>query len=452
MQHVARWIICLTILATAHGAGAQTTFTYDSDPGDFIGQGGSATWTDAEGTWNVSRNFDNGISFSFDETGGPSFWNLDFAAPGEVELTAGSYPNAERFPFQGAGLPGLSITGEGRGCNTLTGSFTVTAATYDWYGEPVRFAASFEQHCEGNTPALNGTIDHDLGSGPTTFGASNVLVSFGNRIYELTSAGTLVQPIPILESTGTPPSASESARDLVIDAQGRLHLYNGTFDPVLSSFTPADGDWTHNTLADWDTVNNVSYGGIGTAGDFIFVTDMLGNPSGIVRFDAGDNYSATRFATGTDYIDLTIGLDGVLYALRSNEETVDRFVPDTMAAMGSVTLENDVRGIAVNAAGTIFGASWDGSIYRFDAAGTQETSLAVGVGNLTDIDVAADGRLVAGSRFETVIFTTETMDVLSTVAFSGNGETFVAFTPPSNDLFADGFESGNTSAWSQAVP
>jgi hypothetical protein len=67
--------------------------------------------------------------------------------------------NATRYPFNGSG-PGLSISGEGRGCNELTGSFTVTEATF---GGPDSsyiqdFAATFEQHCEGAEPALRGTV------------------------------------------------------------------------------------------------------------------------------------------------------------------------------------------------------------------------------------------------------------------------------------------------------
>ena len=50
--------------------------------------------------------------------------------PDGQTLTAGTtYANATRYPFNGSG-PGLAIYGEGRGCNTLTGSFTVTEATF----------------------------------------------------------------------------------------------------------------------------------------------------------------------------------------------------------------------------------------------------------------------------------------------------------------------------------
>jgi hypothetical protein len=116
-----------------------------------------------------------------------------------------------------------------------------------------------------------------------------------------------------------------------------------------------------------------------------------------------------------------------------------------------VVLDAGVRGVAVNAAGEIFGASWDGNLYRFDASGMTLDSIGAGVGNLTDVDLAGDGRLVAGSRFETVVFSNEALDSVATATFDGNGATFVAFARAAT-IFADGFESGDTSAWSATVP
>jgi hypothetical protein len=180
--------------------------------------------------------------------------------------------------------------------------------------------------------------------------------------------------IPILECSGTVPAVTEVARDLVVRANGDIEVFNGTFDPVLSSFDGATGTWQHSTFADWSITNNTSYGGIAVFGDFVFVTDMLSDGNGIVRFDRAAGYAAERFG-GTDYIDLNIGQDGVLYALQSDETTVDRFNPLSMATAGTVTLATTVRAVAVNAGGEIFGASWDGFLYRFDRDGSQVDSL-----------------------------------------------------------------------------
>lgn len=133
---------------------ALTVLSMYGQPGDYISPG-RLLLTIADGTFTPSRNYDNGVNVAFR---GLDWWETDFAAPNNATLTAGTYLNAQRFPFQAAGLPGLSVYGAGRGCNTLTGSFTVLQTSYDTSGNVKHFAADFEQHCEGATAGLFGSI------------------------------------------------------------------------------------------------------------------------------------------------------------------------------------------------------------------------------------------------------------------------------------------------------
>jgi hypothetical protein len=67
------------------------------------------------------------------------------------------YTGAERAAFAGAGHPGMDIFGDGRGCNTVSGSFQVEDVTFS--GTTLTsFTATFEQHCEGATAALRGCV------------------------------------------------------------------------------------------------------------------------------------------------------------------------------------------------------------------------------------------------------------------------------------------------------
>ena len=50
------------------------------------------------------------------------------------------------------------LSGHGRGCNTLTGSFSITELTFDGDGRLESLLLSFVQHCEGGVPAAYGTI------------------------------------------------------------------------------------------------------------------------------------------------------------------------------------------------------------------------------------------------------------------------------------------------------
>ncbi len=135
--------------------------TMVSEPGDYIGQGLTYDLDQADGTFIASRNFDNGVRifYNANDPSDPSDrWTLEFAAPGEMPLTAGVYLNATRYPFQSLNVPGLDIYGQGRGSNTLTGEFTVHEVVYGPAGEVLVFDASFELHNEGRDPALTGHV------------------------------------------------------------------------------------------------------------------------------------------------------------------------------------------------------------------------------------------------------------------------------------------------------
>jgi hypothetical protein len=105
--------------------------------------------TPADGSFSAFTNFDNGVSVSF--FGSNHFFFLDFSAPNNGPLTVGTYTAATRFPFQAPTEPGLDVSGDGFGCNTLTGSFTVLEAAYDANGV-VSFDATFEQFCGSPIP------------------------------------------------------------------------------------------------------------------------------------------------------------------------------------------------------------------------------------------------------------------------------------------------------------
>jgi hypothetical protein len=145
--------------AAASGQTAESaTITMVSDPGDYIGQG--QAWSYATDAGDGISTGTNGSHVSIAVNGyNGDWWYLDFDAPGTQPLAPGTSTNATRYPFNGTG-PGLSIDGNGRGCNELTGSFTVTQAVYGGTDSSYLqdFEVTFEQHCEGAEPALRGTV------------------------------------------------------------------------------------------------------------------------------------------------------------------------------------------------------------------------------------------------------------------------------------------------------
>jgi hypothetical protein len=126
-------------------------------PRRLISQGTSYSYSTSKGdALNVSSSTGSTVSISVNAYNG-DWWTLDFDAPGTQVLAPGTYTSAHRYPFNGNG-PGLDLSGEGRGCNTLTGSFTIINAVFGPRGYVQTFDATFEQHCEGGNPAARGEI------------------------------------------------------------------------------------------------------------------------------------------------------------------------------------------------------------------------------------------------------------------------------------------------------
>jgi hypothetical protein len=159
----------LTLFAKfAMAQSPQTVFQFVSAPGDFIGQGQTVVLTPANVTFNVGYTGQTATfslnNFNQASSGVPLiFWDLDLAAPSGQSLAVGSYPNATRFPFQAATSPGLSVDGDGRGCNQDFGSFQVLEIAVDpSSGTLLRFAADFVQTCESTSaPPLTGSIRYN---------------------------------------------------------------------------------------------------------------------------------------------------------------------------------------------------------------------------------------------------------------------------------------------------
>jgi hypothetical protein len=136
----------------------EASLSFVSEPGEYVGSGQSRSYT-LDTAWITSRSGQNGGYFGvtvFPFDGG--FWSLDIGAPDGAQLVPGPYEGAVKYPFQGPGQPGLSLSGDGRACVTLTGRFDVLEATFGPNGVIERFHATFEQRCDGGPVALFGEV------------------------------------------------------------------------------------------------------------------------------------------------------------------------------------------------------------------------------------------------------------------------------------------------------
>src|SRR5437867_725275 len=134
-----------------------------SDAGDVIGGGKNYDYTPATALVDVRAN-GNSVTVIVQ---GDERWTGEFAGPSTLgRLQRGTYANVQRYPDNDPTKGGLSWSGEGRGCNAVLGSFTADSVTYDIDGALTALDLTFEQHCEGSTTALRGTI-HWRANDPT---------------------------------------------------------------------------------------------------------------------------------------------------------------------------------------------------------------------------------------------------------------------------------------------
>jgi hypothetical protein len=118
-----------------------------SDKADYIGQGKTYSYGGDE---LVVRRDARGVRIM---VGG---WDINFGAPTGRFLQLGEYPDAKRHPFSGDS-PGIEFSGNGRGCNQISGKFVVWELVTQG-NEVVRLAIDFTQSCEGKMPPLYGMV------------------------------------------------------------------------------------------------------------------------------------------------------------------------------------------------------------------------------------------------------------------------------------------------------
>ncbi|MDB5297425.1 MAG: hypothetical protein JWO31_3408 [Phycisphaerales bacterium] len=169
-----------TLLLSAFSASSPAAIArleLQSQAGDFIGGGGTFDIVYQSPIDEISAEIRRTLT-----SGEPAelLWVLDSPAPGNqfailafgtdalgIPIQASTYTNAQRADFAAAGHPGLDVSFQNRGSNSLTGSFVINYVTFNPTLSAIQtFKATFEQHSGGGTPALFGTFTYAASSVP----------------------------------------------------------------------------------------------------------------------------------------------------------------------------------------------------------------------------------------------------------------------------------------------
>ncbi|MBA3603921.1 MAG: hypothetical protein H0W50_09865 [Parachlamydiaceae bacterium] len=124
-----------------------------STKGDFIGQGKSYF---IENELKPICVLSNGLHFSI--VNDDAYWSFQFLSSSDMPLEVGDYFDAERAAFKSEGHPGMAVSGNGRACNSILGSFKILDIVYDKNGAVNCLALDFLQYCGCETFPLTGSI------------------------------------------------------------------------------------------------------------------------------------------------------------------------------------------------------------------------------------------------------------------------------------------------------
>jgi hypothetical protein len=259
------------------------------------------------------------------------------------------------------------------------------------------------------------------------------------NLMQYTQQGTQVSSQNIPQS----PSATEyqDARGLTVDPSGNVHIADGTMSPFLDTATPTpvpQPAWSYQTTSGWAIGSNITYGEVASYKNFVFASNMQSQNGvfhGIIRFDTTGG-SPVQFASGTQSLQITLGLDGNLYELVGNgnspapNPTINVFNPDTLALVRSFHLStsfnSDIRSIAVDASGNVYAADWSDTLTKYDPTGTPLKTQTGYSENLMNVAIDTDGQIAVGGRNGGIYLTDESLNSLRSIQ-TGQWDVFVTF-------------------------
>jgi hypothetical protein len=173
----------------------ETSLRWNSEDGDPVGQGGQAFLTPDNSSF--SAPFDNcsDVVVEVSPNDGSEMYWMKFANPGEGRLAPGVYTT------------GLEVARE-EDCNYSSGTFQINQIVFGYSGDVVVFGATFEQRCNGDTPALFGDLRYNAAP-PVNLQAPLTNFVVVTRTMTFTVTATDVNSnIDTLTATGLPDGAT----------------------------------------------------------------------------------------------------------------------------------------------------------------------------------------------------------------------------------------------------
>lgn len=161
-----------------------TGYCFVSTKDDYIG-GGESSQASGNDSVRVDRSASGFVGLTLQNASNGDDWRAEFAAPDGASLAPGLYDPAMRYPFQLEAVAGLSIAGNGRGCNELTGKFAVEELKRSPADGLQVVSVTFEQRCESQAAALRGVINFNATGIPDRTPKAETTISIEGKVFRV---------------------------------------------------------------------------------------------------------------------------------------------------------------------------------------------------------------------------------------------------------------------------
>jgi hypothetical protein len=134
-----------------------TTFSFTSDPDDYVGRGRTQTFTMENSRFSANVQGNGGyLSIVIRPLNGETpAWGMVVMPPTGTRIVPGTYQSARDFGERFS----VDFGGDGRGCSVITGYIVIHEFDFITENQALKhFRASFEQHCQGAAAALRGEV------------------------------------------------------------------------------------------------------------------------------------------------------------------------------------------------------------------------------------------------------------------------------------------------------
>ena len=148
--------VASTSTSPSRSFSSKGTLSFAGAAGEFISSGKHLNLSDPAGKISFTQQGPGDIQITFEH--GDTEYDANFSTGSNQRFGAGTYAHAQRYGMDDSGQPGLEISGDGRSCNKISGSYQVAGVKYSADGTISTFAATFEQLCDDSKVPLRGSV------------------------------------------------------------------------------------------------------------------------------------------------------------------------------------------------------------------------------------------------------------------------------------------------------